>query len=161
MLNWFLDIGIVFVLLFVLGLSCCTLLVTAWVTPHKYLNNNILNGILAGFLILMFFIPFGHFLLSCSENTRQMVSEMFSKKINIPNEKAYNMLSYNIGLGICERNNFNGNTCIEYLKYVENKLLDCKNKDTEEKLNAEKERIKAEEEERLKIQAIEKAIWNL
>lgn len=80
MLNWFLDIGIGFVLLFMLGLSCCTLLVTAWVTPHKYLNNNILNGILAGFLTLMFFIPFGHFLLSCSENTRQMVSEMFSKK---------------------------------------------------------------------------------
>ena len=79
---------------------------------------------------------------------------MFSKKINIPNEKAYYMLSYNIGLKICEINNFNGNTCLEYLKYVENKLLDWKNKDTEKRIKAEEERIKAEikaeEEERLK-----------
>lgn len=147
------------------GLSCYTLLVTAWVTPHKHLNNNILNGILAGFLTLMFFIPFGHLFLSCSVDTRQMVSEMFSKKINIPNEKAYEMLPCNIGLEICEINNFNGNTCLEYLKYVENKLLDWKNKDTEKRIKAEEERIKAEikaeEEERLKKQAIEKAIWNL
>lgn len=90
-----------------------------------------------------------------------MVSEMFSKKINIPNEKAYKMLSYNIGLEICEINNFNGNTCLEYLKYVENKLLDWKNKDTEKRIKAEEERIKAEEEERLKKDAIEKAINNL
>lgn len=165
MLNWFLDIGLISVFFLAFGLSCYTLLVTAWVTPHKYINNNILNGILAGFLTLMFFIPFGHFLLSCSDNTRQMVSEMFSKKLNIPNEEAYYMLSYNIGLKICEINNFNGNTCLEYLKYVENKLLDWKNKDTEKRIKAEEERIKAkikaEEEERLKKQAIEKAINSL
>ncbi|RDU67421.1 hypothetical protein [Helicobacter equorum] len=157
MLNWFLDIGIVFVLLFMLGLWIFVVLVI----PPKCFDKDILAWIMGLWLLLIPVITIAHFILSCSDNTRQMVSEVFSKKLNIPNEKAYNMLSYNIGLGICERNNFNGNTCIEYLKYVENKLLDCKNKDTEEKLNAEKERIKAEEEERLKIQAIEKAIWNL
>lgn len=47
-------------------------------------------------------------------------SEAYLKKMNIPSEEAkkYN----NLGFGFCHKNNYTGETCLNYLKYFENKI---------------------------------------
>lgn len=124
-----------------------------------------LNSQILGFILIVFFLFF--LFLSCIDlksyiglfSTGLLIimiwigiekpSEAYLKKMNIPSEEAekYN----NLGFGFCYRDNYTGETCLNYLKYFENKIKEEQaEKEKVEKEKAEKEEIIKENIEKMK-----------
>ncbi|EAH8851056.1 hypothetical protein CDJ58_03815 [Campylobacter lari] len=111
------------------------------------INNNIITAInLYWILFLIFcFIAIIFFIFS-AEPDEKFINSL--KEKNIINQETLNAYLNNddypidtLGFGICERNNYNGKTCNEYLKYVIAKLQ----KEHQENLKKEQEKLQKEQ----------------
>ncbi|TKX28922.1 hypothetical protein [Campylobacter estrildidarum] len=84
------------------------------------------------FCILLYFIV----LVVCLFNTKEP-NPTYLDNLKIPNNISSRFYMTNLGFGICYRDNYTGETCLNYLKYFENK-----NKEEQEEKTKKEKTIK-------------------
>ncbi|MBZ7963326.1 hypothetical protein H2274_07150 [Campylobacter sp. W0049] len=147
MLNFFLDTNIMF-----LQILCFFVILLIVITYFKINSVIIIKlsqclGFIFGIISLVIIVPIYAIY-------QEEPNKAFLEKINVNDYFSNDYAS--LGFGICYKNNYTGETCLNYLKYFENKIKEerAEKKEKAEKEKAEKEKAEKEQEEKAKKEEI-------
>ncbi|MCV3481696.1 hypothetical protein L8X32_07070 [Campylobacter lari] len=158
MLNFILDLKFYEVLCFLLGISFA-LIILFYRTRILYII--VIIKIFISYLVAMLFTTIIFFI--SAKPSEEFINSL--KENNIINQETLSAYLSNdnysiiysidtLGFGICERNNYNGETCHDYLRYVisslERKQEELK-KEHQEKLQEEQEKQEKLQEEQIRL----------
>ncbi|EAC1840647.1 hypothetical protein MWJ18_001453 [Campylobacter lari] len=166
MLNFILDLSFYEVesLFFLLGIPIA-LIILFYRTRILYINISISCLVAMLFTTIIFFIsakPDEKFINSLKENNI-INQETLSAYLSNDDYSIYSSIN-TLGFGICKRNNYNGETCHDYLRYVISSLKTKQEelkKEHQENLKKEQEKLQEKQKEQIKLKEKNENIENL
>lgn len=168
MLNFILDLKFYEVLCFLLGISFA-LIILFYRT--RILYTIVIIKIFISYLVAMLFTTIIFFI--SAKPSEEFINSL--KENNIINQETLSAYLSNddysiiysintLGFGICERNNYNGKTCHDYLRYVISSLKTKQEelkKEHQENLKKEQEKLQEKQKEQIKLKEKNENIENL